>query len=190
VGSTVYVTIAGVDDIDIPKSSDLYRNLIAALRTDGDASVPVQVDVRELLMMVLSARIAIDSDYRWEDVADRVRAYLLDRYSFERQELAKVVILSEVIAAIQSQRGVRRVDVDALGAVSQLNDDGGLRSPQEIAAALKKVIDNDAAKGRPRNIVPVLGIRSGANGVLPAQLAFLVPTLPESLILNQIEEAL
>jgi hypothetical protein len=84
---------------------------------------------------------------------------------------------------------VRYVDIDALGAVSQLNNNGGLRSPQEIATALNKVIDNAAAKGRPNNIVPVLGIRSGKKAVLPAQLAFLAPTLPESLILNQIEEA-
>jgi hypothetical protein len=187
-GSTIYVTIAGVDDIDIPKSSDLYRNLIAALRTYGDASVPVQVDLRELLMLVLSARLAIDPNYRWEDVVDRVRTYLLNRYSFERQELGQPVVLSEVIATIQSQRGVRYVDVDALGAVSQLNDDGELRSPQQIADALKEVIDNATAKGRPNNAVLVRGIRSGKNAVLPAQLAFFVPALPESLILNQVEE--
>ncbi len=187
--SAVYVTIAGIDDIDIPKSSDLYRNLIAALRTYGDASLPVQVDLRELLMLVLSARIAIDPDYRWEDVVDRVRGYLLDRYSFERRELAGPVVLSGVVASIQSQRGVRYVDVDALGAVSQLNEDGELRSPQDIAAALKKVVDDAAVKGRPKNMVPVLGIRAIGDTVLPAQLAFFVPTLPESLILNQIEEA-
>jgi hypothetical protein len=184
----VYVTVAGVDDIPIPVSSDLYANLVAALRTYGDPSLPVRVDSRELLMLVLSARIFPDPDYLWEDVVDRVRARLLDRYSFETQELGQSVVLSEVIALIQAQRGVRYVDVEALGAVPQLTSGGKLRSPQEIAAAAKEVIDSAAAEGRPQPFVEVKGIRLDGQSVLPAQIAFFIPTLPETLLLNRIED--
>lgn len=184
----VHVTIAGIDDITIPPSSDLYANLIAALRTYGDPSLAVHVQARELLMLVLSARVSIHEDYPWEDVVERVRAGLLERYSFERQELGQSIIASEVIAFIQNQRGVRYVDLEALGAVSQLDPEGNLRSPQDLATELRKVIETAARRGRPDAIVPIAGIRRTKTKVLPAQLAFLVPSLPETLILNRLED--
>ena len=188
-GDGVYVTIAGVDDTPIPQTSDLYANLVKALRTYGDVSLPLRVQSRELLMLLLSARIAIDPAYRWEDVAGRITAKLLDRYSFERQELGESVVLSEVTSFIQNQRGVRYVDMEALGAVSQLSPEGELRSPQEISKELKKVISEAAQKGRPDAFVEVAGIRPGANAVLPARLAFLLPSLAtETLLLNRIED--
>ena len=186
-GDGVYVTVAGLNDIPIPTSSDLYANLLDALRTYGDPSLPVRVQWRQLLMLVLSAGIAIDSDYQWVDVVGRVRAALLDRYSFENQDLGQSVVLSEAIALIQNQPGVLYVEVAALGAVSQVNGDGTLRSPQEISTALKNVTNPLVKRKRPRPFVPVAGIVAGKNAVLPAQLAFFVPTLPETLILNQID---
>ena len=97
--------------------------------------------------------------------------------------------LSEVTSFIQNQRGVRYVDVEALGAVSQLSPEGELRSPQEISKELKKVISEAAQKGRPDAFVDVAGIRPGATAVLPAQLAFLLPSLAtETLLLNRIED--
>ncbi|MGH6838263.1 MAG: putative baseplate assembly protein [Methylocella sp.] len=187
-GEGVYVTIAGIDDIPIPTTSDLYANLVDALRTYGDPSLPVRVDSRELLMLVLSARIYPDPDYLWEDMVDRVRVKLLDRYSFDTQELGHSVVLSEIIALIQGQRGVKYVDVEALGAVSQLTFSGQLRAPQEISAAAKKVIGDATAKGRPNPFVEVKGIRVEKHEVLPAQIAFFIPTLPETLLLNRIED--
>ena len=38
----VHITIAGADDIPIDPESDLYRNLVEALRRFGDASMPVR----------------------------------------------------------------------------------------------------------------------------------------------------
>lgn len=187
-GEGVYVTIAGAGDIPIPTSSDLYANLVAALRTYGDPSLPVHVASRELLMLVLSARIFPDPDYLWEDVVDRVRARLLDRYSFETQELGQSVVLSEVIALIQGQRGVKYVDIEALGSVAQLTSDGKLRAPQDISAAAKQVIDTATAQGRPNAFVEVKSIRLDKDSVLPAQIAFFIPTLPETLLLNRIED--
>ena len=55
----VHVTIAGADDIPIDATSDLYHNLLAALRTYGDPDQPVQLAVRELRMLVISAGIKI-----------------------------------------------------------------------------------------------------------------------------------
>jgi predicted phage baseplate assembly protein len=184
----VHVTIAGADDIPIRKTDDLYRNLSAALRTFGDPSLAVHVELRELMLLVLSARVRINAVYLWDDVVARVRASLLDRYSFERQELGQSIVLSEVISLIQSQRGVDFVDVDALGAVTQFNASGELRSPQDIAKAMGKVVSTAAASGRPAAFVPVAGIRVSDGAVLPAQICFFIPSLLETLLLNRIED--
>jgi hypothetical protein len=92
-----------------------------------------------------------------------------------------------VIATLQGVQGVAYVDVEALGAVPQLNDDGQLRSPQEIALALQEVISQSADSGRPPQHVRVGGIRLAGGQPRPAQIAFFVPEVPETLILNRIE---
>jgi len=186
-GTAMFVTIAGADDIAVPKSSDLYANLTAALRTFGDPALPVQVESRELLALVMSARVAPDPAYLWEDVVARVRAVLVERFSFDRQELGQPVMLSEVIGLIQGQRGVQYVDVEALGAVSQLAPNGERRSPQELAAAMRKVVDDAVRAGRPDPFVRIKGARKAGGAVLPAQLGLLLPALPETLILTRIE---
>ena len=53
----VHVTIAGADDIPIDATSDLYQNLLSALRKFGDPDLPVQVELRELIVLVLSAKV-------------------------------------------------------------------------------------------------------------------------------------
>jgi hypothetical protein len=185
---TVFVTIAGAEDIPIDKTSDLYNNLVAALRQYGDPYLPLRVELRELLMLVLVANVRIDSRYLWDDVVDQARARLLDTFSFERRDLGKGVWLSEVITAIQSVDGVTYVDVDALGAVSQTRDDGQLRAPQEIALALNDVITACAQASGPPNYVWARGMDRGSQPPRPAQIACFAPGVPETLVLNRIDE--
>jgi hypothetical protein len=182
---SVFVTIAGTDDIPIATSGDLYRNLLKALRDFGDPYIGIRVAVRELLLLVLEARLEIAADYAWEDVVDRTRSALLDAFGFERAELGVGLALSRVVAVIQSVRGVLYVDVDALGAVTQIDDRGALRSPQELAAAMQGVVATARSAGRPAPFVPVAGARVVAGTPRPAQIAFFSPELPETLILNR-----
>jgi hypothetical protein len=184
---TVFMTIAGAGDIPIDKTSDLYANLVAALREFGDPYQPFRVETRELLLLAMSARLAINPDYIWSDVVDWVRASLLDRFSFERRNLGQSVALSELIASIQSVQGVAWVDVDALGAVSQIASDGQLRSPQEVSVEVRKIFDKASATGRPSPLVRVRGIHRKGKVIAPAQVAFFVPEAPETIILNKVE---
>ena len=91
----VHLTIAGADDIPIETHSDLYRNLAAALRRFGDPYQAFRIELRELKLLVLSARVRIHPDYLWEKVEPRIRAALLDTFSFERRELGQDALLSE-----------------------------------------------------------------------------------------------
>jgi hypothetical protein len=181
----VHVTIAGADDIPIDQTSDLYHNLMKALRDYGDPYLPIMVEVRELMLIVLSANVRVQPDYQWESVAPKVRAKLLDTFSFERRELGQDVLLSEVISAIQSVEGVAYVDVDMLGGVSEKGKTGKLRTPDEISEVVKEMIEKQESGPWPR--VPVNMAQEQDGTIRPAQLAFLTPDVEATLILNEVK---
>ncbi|MXS86151.1 putative baseplate assembly protein [Nitrosomonas sp. HPC101] len=217
----IHVTIAGVDDVPIDANSDLLRNLLRALYDFGDPFQKIQLAVRELLMIVIEAGIAILPDYQWESVVTEVRSALLDQFSFERRELGQDVFLSEILSAMQSVRGVAYVDVDAFGGIPEKisEEDGNRRllTPNEISEAVDclstrwsaedmetycedKTADAECDKYencknygsfgktvgvRQRLQVNLAGFENGA--IRPAQLAFLSPDVPATLILNQIK---
>ncbi|HXS04535.1 MAG TPA: putative baseplate assembly protein, partial [Rhodanobacter sp.] len=118
-GDLVQVTIAGADDAPIDVTSDLYRNLLQALQLYGDPSLPVRLQVRELLALTLSAKVGLAPDYVWESVEPQLRAALLDAFGFERRALAQNIYLSEIVACMQAVRGVAWVDVDAFGSIDE-----------------------------------------------------------------------
>lgn len=194
----VHLTIAGADDIPIEPSSDLYRNLTIALRQFGDPDLAIQVDVRELLLLVISTNVRILPGYLWEPVAAAIRTSLLDTFSFERRLLGQDALLSEVLSAIQSIEGVAYVDVDLLRGIPEKTADEEqpgqrrLLTPAEITARIGGPL-TDAAGNRikeplPRIVVNLAEVETGlaATIIRPAQLAFLSPDLPDTLILNQI----
>jgi hypothetical protein len=199
----VHVTIAGADDIPIEKSSDLYRNLVKALRDFGDPHQPVQVKLRELMLIVISANVRILPDYLWESVVKKIRTKLLDTFSFERRELGQDVLLSEVISAIQSVEGVEYVDVDTLRGIPEKTADEQnpsqrrLVTPAEIAAKITEPLTDDQGniikddKGNPitepisRLTVNLADFER--NSIRPAQLAFLSPDVEATLILNEVK---
>lgn len=190
----VHVTIAGIDDIPIDESSDLFRNLTLALRQFGDFYQPFKVEVRELMFLVISARIRILPDYRWESVVAAVRARLLDAFSFERRELAQDVALSEVISVIQSVNGVEYVDVDLLRGIPERTVDeqnpGGRRllTPAELVAKVNEPLVDAQGKviNEPISRLTVNPAGFDAGTIRPAQLAYLTPGVPATLSLNQI----
>jgi predicted phage baseplate assembly protein len=186
----VHLTIAGADDVPIDESSDLYRNLNLALRRQGDPYQPFQVDLRELMLLVISAKVRLHPDYLWEAVAPEIRAALLDAFSFERRELGQHVLLSEVISVMHRVPGVTYVDVDALGAVPEkVPDVGGQRrflTPEEIVERVAQLVEASLERGRPQPRVRVR-LADFAGGVItPAQLAYLTPTVSDALILTEL----
>jgi predicted phage baseplate assembly protein len=179
----VHLTIAGADDIPIDVNSDLYNNLRRALAKFGNPFQPVQVAARELLALIIVAKVSIHPDYLWESVAPKIRAAMFDAFSFERRELGQTVFLSEVISVIQKVEGVVYSDVDVLDAIAEkdLSSD----------AAVKNKTDNWLTAGSVNPYVSAefaQRAKPPQKGILPAQLAYLSPDVPDTLILNQIEE--
>jgi len=189
----VHVTIAGADDIPIDKNADLYRNLRLSLLDSGDPFQAIQLEVRELMLMVIEARIRILPDYLWEPVVTQLRNALLDAFSFERRELGQDILLSEVQSVMQAVRGVAYVDVDVLGGIPEKKVDAlhpgqrRLLTPGEIADLFSQPLkDGKDIVDEPRSRIPV-NLAGREDGTLrPAQLAFLTPDVPATLNLNQI----
>ena len=178
----VHVTIAGADDIPIETSSDLYRNLVEALHRYGDPYLPLRVEVRDLLALVISANVKVLPDYRWEELEPRIRSKLLDRFGFENRELQQDVRASEVIATIQGVRGVQYVDLDVLRGIDEA----------EIIAQLELLIRHNTPASATIVVaattqVEVKSARFEGGEIRRAQLAYLLPTVPDTLILNEVK---
>ena len=217
----VHVTIAGADDIPIDETSDLFLNLRQALHDFGDPYQPIELAVRELMFIVISANVQIQADYQWEPVVANLRTVMLDRFGFESRELGQDVVLSEVIGVMQTVPGVAYVDVDTFGGIPEkiAEQDGQRRllTPDEVLEAVTCLITewshddmdtfclNETANaectrfenckkygriGKYNSVNQRLSVNLAAyeRGVKrPAQLAFLTPDVPDTLILNQIK---
>lgn len=173
----VHLTIAGAGDIPIDRDSDLYRGLGEALRKYGDPSLPVQIAIRELLLLVVSAGVRLYAEYRWEAVEAKLRAALLDAFGFERRELGQDALLSEVFAAMQAVEGVAYVDVDTFGGIPEKTG-GRFSTPEEISTRVQSLTLQQ------RVMVHLADARTLP--IAAAQIAFLSPEVPATLILNQI----
>lgn len=186
-GNLVVVTIAGADDVPVDATSDLYRNLLEAMRRYGDPSLPVHLGVRELLALKLSAKVGLAPDYAWESVEPWLRAALLDAFGFERRALARNVYLSEVVACMQAVRGVAWVDMDAFGWFDEATLLAGFGVKGDNGNEVEVNAELQTTRTRsPYPSVPVLPARRDSLGVLrPAQLAYLLPAVPDTLLLQE-----
>jgi hypothetical protein len=161
----VHITIAGTGDIPIDPVSSLYRNLLIALRKYGDPAFEVQVDTRELLVLVLSAKISLSPGYLWDPVAKAIRSALFDTFGFQKRSLGQSVLLSEVISIIQHIKGVEYVDVDAFGGIPEKKVDDctekpRLLTPDELAARVKFIVNPALASFilKPEDLVDPRGL--------------------------------
>jgi len=200
----VHVTIAGADDIPIDPVSDLYQNLVIALRQFGDPALPVQVDPRELVVLLLSAKVRLAPDYLWDPVAQAIRAAILDTFGFDKRSLGQPALLCEVISLIQNIAGVGYVDVNAFGGIPEkrANVDGTrvlLTMSQmanevtlilESARVLSMTADPVLRPPTPRPGVAQIvnaNLADFENGAIrPAQLAIFTPAVPDTIVLDQI----
>ncbi len=197
----IHLTIAGTDDIPIDPNSDLYKNLVTTLRKFGHPDLPVQIQLRELIVLVLSAKVRLLPDYQWEPVATEIRTTLLDDFGFQKRALGQPPLLSEIICAIQNTEGVEYVDVDAFGGVPEKQTQQGGTRPlltlEQIAGAVQQIVNPRAALILRKNAKRAESLSTSRvdvnladfeNGALrPAQLALFTDAVPDTLILNQIK---
>lgn len=181
----VHLTVAGEDDIPIDPTSDLFVNLTRALRDYGDPHLPFQVALRELVALVISSRVRINDDYLWEKVKPAIRSALEQAFGFESRELGQSIYLSEVVQVIQGVRGVDFVDVDMLAGLSE--------EDVTDAEKLKQIVENpERSNSVPARLAQVdpkdASVPPKPKRILAAQLAFLMPAIPDTIVINQLEK--
>ncbi|MFS8203779.1 putative baseplate assembly protein [Streptomyces sp. CWNU-52B] len=143
----LHVTVAGTDDVPVAGDggdSPLLRSLRGALTEYGDPNLPVRVDARELVALLVSARVKVAPDHTWEIVEPRLRQALLRRLGFEGRELGQPARLSDVLATAHQVPGVDYVDVDVFTGVPAAT------SAEELTSLL-------ADPGPPKASVPARG---------------------------------
>ena len=117
----------------------------------------------------------------------RVDQPFRQRQPVERRALGQSVFLSEVISVMQQVRGVAYVDVDVLQSLSEteITDatllEGKLKKLE--AATPEPYIRAELARVNPRYDPKA---STPIPRILPAQLAYLTPDVPATLILNEV----
>lgn len=185
----IHLTIAGIEDGPIDQDSDLYNHLIEALRKHGDPRHQFAIASRELLVLVLSAKVAVHPDYQWITVEQQVRTTLLEQFSFPKRALGQDAFLSEVISTIQNVGGVRSVDVDVFDHVPQIQGEAAQRRLLPIheldRLARKKIEDmKQLPQDQPKDAISVSPARIVAGAVRPAQLGYIPFAVPSAVELT------
>jgi Baseplate J-like protein len=183
----VFVTIAGAEDIPIALNSDLYQNLVQALQLFGDPHQPILVGVRNLKLLAISAGIEVLPDYQFEDVEPNVQAALLKTFSFDQRNLGQTAFLSEAVSAMQGVEGVAFVNVTVFDSVAEdisataLASLGTTLTRRGHVAAKPAYVDSSLDYSTITNptVQDYFQIR-------PAELVYLTPDIPDTLILTQI----
>jgi len=194
----VYLTIAGIDNIPIATTSDLYQNLFRSLRQYGNPSVPLLIALCEVKLLVISAKVRVLDDFLWEAVAQNIRTALLAAFSFEQRDLGQPVYQSEVLSVIQGIAGVSYVELAILDAVDQDKLITALTEihQQELQAQAQFGTRPDLSQDLTDllklglyQVVPVAQAQRDLKVptlIHPAQLAFLSPAVSDTLILTEL----
>ena len=111
---TVFVTVSGANGAEVKADSELYANLVKALRQFGDPGVSLMVASYQPRLFRLSAALQVHPDYTSEKVLAAVEQRLHESFSFEARTFGQPVHLSEIIAVMQNVPGVVAVDVNGL----------------------------------------------------------------------------
>ncbi|MFD7091456.1 putative baseplate assembly protein [Streptomyces sp. NPDC059896] len=182
----LHMTVAGVDDIPIADDSEVLDSLRSSLARYGDARLPVRVDVRELVLLLLAARVKVARDHTWSVVEPLLRRTLLREFGSGRRELGQPARLSDVLATAHRVPGVDYADVDVFtGVPASVTPEElialaeRLDRPRHTVPARLATYDEDVHVVSERDGETLTGI-AGRYGIPPAELLRLNPDITDT----------
>ena len=146
----VHLTVTGPQGAAIDPTSGTAVDLKRAIDAVRHVTVAVEIASYRSRPFAVDARLVLAPDRRPADVIDEATATLLDRFSFDRQQLAVPLPVSEVYATLQAVPGVVGVLLEAF------HDDNS------------SVIVQDVIDAFPAQPVP-------GGGIAPAELVTIDP---------------
>ncbi|HEY4263451.1 MAG TPA: putative baseplate assembly protein, partial [Schlesneria sp.] len=202
----VQVTIAGLDPEPLEQDNPLFKNLQRAFEIFGDPSQQFQLVQREASLLILIARIKLKPRYEWEKVQPQIREALQQQFQYSDRDLGQDVLLSDAISTVQKIDGVLYVDVDKFDAVKQdevsnlalrLKNASLMRRARVHVDLARFTTDADELADLPKTTRDdILKARHEATSfaiydeyaprLRAAQLCYLTPDIPDTLILEQI----
>lgn len=178
----VIVSFAGPTEARLGADNPIFRNLQRSLTEFGDPYQSFVLVERTAKLLIIVARIAIDTGLDWPTVAAAVRLRLIDVFGLSRSSFGRNIYRGDVVATIQSVPGVAYVDLDTFSAVSE--DDRN-----SLGDALRKAYSGNSDQVLSDSIESAGARRiQGDAEFLGAELCYLTDTVKDTLILNQIEE--
>jgi hypothetical protein len=128
--------------------------------------------------------VRIHPDYPWDAVEPKIRTAMLNAFGFEKLELGDDLLLSHAIKVMQGVTGVTYVDVDLFDTISEAQLLQGFATPTAAQLTLHDRILIEPARVAKAEELSQFRIGE-ATHILPAQLAYLAPEVPETLILQE-----
>ena len=115
----VFLTIAGVDGAVVPPSGVTFASLGAALRSHGDALVPLHLHNHLGVRFRVRLSVKVLASHEIDPVLQALEAALRAHFSFARRQFGQTVSVDEVAAVAQAVAGVQAVHVTRLHRVGQ-----------------------------------------------------------------------
>jgi hypothetical protein len=154
--------------------------LVQALHQYGDPYLPIQVCVRKVKLLVISAGIRVLTNYQWEAVEPQIRAALLNAFGFDNRELGQSAFLSKAISLMQGTEGVAYVDIQVFDGVAEDI------TASQLAGLGSSLRLNPFVKADLAQVDPTADPADPCKRVRPAELVFLTPDIPDTFILTEI----
>jgi hypothetical protein len=189
----LHLTVALAGDAPLDRNGDLYRNLRGALTRFGDPGLQLRIDGRELRLVLLSAKVRISADHRWEQVEPQVRYVLDATLGFERSVIGRGVPRSAASTAIHEVPGVDYVDVDVFDWVDEariLGLDGDRDTNGENAnddESVERAAAFAVPPPRPDNLAVLAAPRAHLDGggqIVAGGLVYANPSIRDTIVLE------
>jgi predicted phage baseplate assembly protein len=109
------VTVAGTDGAPVVVGSAQFVNLLQAMRSAGDGTVPVVLCNAVPVAFEVAATVTLDPTLVPATVLDAVKAALRQTFGFDARRFGEPVYRSQVIECIQDVPGVVAMTLDRFG---------------------------------------------------------------------------